>query len=232
MPTMNTNNTCAFSEIKLYVFDLQQTLIHDFEPHFEAHKAILTEYYQGNIQEALDEILQLWGMSVFDVYKKLFGTTFSDHDIQTLVERRDNIYLDLFTHSQPHVCEGAKEALMWLKSHNYMIAVVSGIRRTLLETALKQSQLIVYIDYMLGADDTHKSKPDPEPFLVVASHFQVLPEQCVMIGDSFLDVRGAKKAGMKAIGVLTGFTTKHELLAEGADVVIDTLKELPKFLMR
>src|SRR5438067_8235574 len=132
MSIMNTNNTSAFSDTKLYIFDLQQTLINDFEPHFEAHKAILTEYYQGNIQEALDEIIQLWGMSVFDVYKKLFGPTLSDNDIHTLVERRDHIYLDLFTHSKPQVCEGAKEALMWLKSHNYPIAVVSGIRRNLL----------------------------------------------------------------------------------------------------
>src|SRR5436305_2930538 len=161
MQIMNTNNTFAFSDIKLYIFDLQQTLINDFEPHFEAHKAILTEYYQGNIQEALDEIIQLWGMSVFDVYKKLFGLTLSDNEINTLVERRDQIYIDIFTHSQPTLCEGAKEALMWLKSHNYTIAVVSGIRRKLLETALKQSHLFVYIDYMLGADDTKKSKPDP-----------------------------------------------------------------------
>jgi phosphoglycolate phosphatase-like HAD superfamily hydrolase len=51
-----------------------------------------------------------------------------------------------------------------------------------------------------------------------------------MVGDSFLDIRGAKKAGMKAIGVLTGFTAKKELLAEGADLVIDNLKELPKFI--
>jgi phosphoglycolate phosphatase-like HAD superfamily hydrolase len=43
-------------------------------------------------------------------------------------------------------------------------------------------------------------------------------------------MRGAKKAGMKAIGVVTGFTAKNELVAEGADGVIDTLRELPKFI--
>jgi HAD superfamily hydrolase (TIGR01509 family) len=230
MPIMNTNNTFSFSDTKLYIFDLQQTLLNDFEPHFEAHKAILTQYYQGNIQEALDEIIQLWGMSVFDIYKKLFGTTLSDNEIHTLVERRDQIYIDIFTRSQPQLCEGAKEALMVLKSKNYAIAVVSGIRRNLLELALKKSHLFVYIDYLLGADDTKKSKPDPEPFLLAASHFHLPPQQCVMIGDSFLDMRGAKKAGMKAIGVVTGFTAKNELVAEGADGVIDTLRELPKFI--
>src|SRR6266516_184398 len=222
MQIMKTNDTFSFADTRLYIFDLQQTLIHDFGPHFEAHKAILTAYYKGDIEEALDEIIQLWGMSVFDVYKKLFGPTFSDSEIHSLVERRDHIYLDIFTHSEPQVCEGAKEALMWLKSHKYCISVVSGIRRKLLETALKQAQLLDYIDYMLGADDTMRSKPDPEPFLVAASYFQFPPEQCVMIGDSFLDIRGAKQAGMKAIGVLTGFTAKHRLVAEGADFIIDT----------
>jgi HAD superfamily hydrolase (TIGR01509 family) len=227
---MNTKNKISFSDTKLYIFDLQQTLLNDFEPHFEAHKAIITEYYKGNIKEAMDEIIQLWGISVFDVYKKLFGPTLSDNEINTLVERRDQIYIDIFTRSKPKLCEGAKEALMLLKSQNYTIAVVSGIRRNLLETGLKKTNLFVYVDYMLGADDTKKSKPDPEPFLLAASHFQLPPEHCVMIGDSFLDIRGAKKAGMKAIGVLTGFTAKNELLAEGADLVIDNLKELPKFI--
>jgi HAD superfamily hydrolase (TIGR01509 family) len=228
MQIMNTKN--KFSDIKLCIFDLQQTLINDFEPHFEAHKAIITEYYKGNTKEALDKIIQLWGISVFDIYKKLFGPMLSDNEINTLVERRDQIYMDIFTHSKPKLCEGAKDALMLLRSQNYPIAVVSGIRRNLLETGLKKSHLLVYIDYMLGADDTKKSKPDPEPFLLAASHFQLPPEHCVTIGDSFLDMRGAKKAGMKAIGVLTGFTAKNELLAEGADLVIDNLKELPKFI--
>jgi phosphoglycolate phosphatase-like HAD superfamily hydrolase len=141
---MNTKNKISFSDTKLYIFDLQQTLLNDFEPHFEAHKAIITEYYKGNIKEALDEIIQLWGISVFDVYKKLFGPTLSDNEINTLVERRDRIYIDIFTHSQPKLCEGAKEALMWLKSQNYPIAVVSGIRRDLLETGLK-NQTCLYI---------------------------------------------------------------------------------------
>jgi HAD superfamily hydrolase (TIGR01509 family) len=224
-------NANVFAQTRVVLFDLQQTLINDFEAQFQAHKAILTEHYSGNLQAALDDIVRLWGIRVFDVYQGLFGPTFSDQAIQTLVEKRDHLYLELLRQFPLQACEGAPEALQRLKAHHYPIGVVSGIRRVLLETALQQARLLDSIDFLLGAEDTQHSKPDPEPFLVAAAHFHAPPAQCVMIGDSFVDIRGAKQAGMKAIGVITGFTEKQELLAEGADIVLDTLKTLPHVLM-
>ncbi|EMD27135.1 HAD family hydrolase [Amycolatopsis azurea] len=49
----------------------------------------------------------------------------------------------------------------------------------------------------------------------------------VYVGDHVGDVRGALAAGAVPVGVTTGPCTKDELLAEGAEVVFDSLAEFP-----
>ncbi|GAB3718231.1 HAD family hydrolase [Amycolatopsis oliviviridis] len=49
----------------------------------------------------------------------------------------------------------------------------------------------------------------------------------VYVGDHLGDIRGALAAGAVPVGVTTGPCTKDELLAEGADVVFDSLTEFP-----
>ena len=47
-----------------------------------------------------------------------------------------------------------------------------------------------------------------------------------MVGDRLHDVEGAKKAGIKCVGVLYGFGSKSELREAGADHIISDAFEL------
>jgi len=221
-----------FSKKKLIIFDLQQTLLNDFDPHLEAHRKILEEIGVENVQSELDKIIKLWGMRVSDVYRELFGDRFTVGEIQKLVEKREKYYTDIVSRSGAQPCDGAKNILRYLKSHNFKIAVSSGARKKSLELGLANSGLAEYIGYSVGAEDVEHGKPHPEPFLKAAEHFNVKPEECAVIGDSFLDIEAAKNANMYAIGVLTGFTSKEKLLECGADVVVDDLDELYKEVKR
>lgn len=49
------------------------------------------------------------------------------------------------------------------------------------------------------------------------------PRQAIVVGDTTRDVHCAKVNGCRALGVATGASTKAELLAAGADVVVDDL---------
>ena len=52
------------------------------------------------------------------------------------------------------------------------------------------------------------------------------PSAVWMVGDTATDVETAKRAGVKAIGVTWGFRTRDELIAAGADRIIDRPAEL------
>lgn len=133
-----------FSKTKLFIFDLQQTLLNDFEAHLESHKSIFEEVGVEDVKAALDEVIRLWGMRVFDVYKQILGDKFSDKKLRELVEKRDNRYIEVFTKSEPKLCKGVREIFDYLENKQMPIAVVSGIRRKLLELGLTNSKLMHY----------------------------------------------------------------------------------------
>ena len=76
----------------------------------------------------------------------------------------------------------------------------------------------------VGPDGVHK--PDPRHALAIAEQMGVAPAQCLYLGDTNVDVRTARAAGMFAVGALWGFRDAAELTAAGADVLIAHPSEL------
>jgi len=48
----------------------------------------------------------------------------------------------------------------------------------------------------------------------------VSPENCLMIGDTTVDIRAGKSAGAQTVGVLCGFGEEPELKQMGADLIL------------
>jgi phosphoglycolate phosphatase len=85
---------------------------------------------------------------------------------------------------------------------------------------------------ILGGDSLPQKKPDPAPLFYAMSKFGVPGTESVMIGDSRFDVRAGKAAGTLTLGVAGGFGDRKELEEEGCDIVIETLSELPQYILR
>ncbi|MDR0828248.1 MAG: HAD family hydrolase [Desulfovibrio sp.] len=73
-------------------------------------------------------------------------------------------------------------------------------------------------------------KPDPTAALSMAAAFALPPAQILYLGDSDVDIRTAKAAGMYAVGAAWGFRGKEELLLSGADAVCAEALEVVKLL--
>lgn len=69
-------------------------------------------------------------------------------------------------------------------------------------------------------------KPDPAGALAVAREVGVVPEDFLYLGDTNVDMRCARNAGMHPIGVTWGFREAEELLAAGAERLIHHPMEL------
>ena len=84
--------------------------------------------------------------------------------------------------------------------------------------------------FAFGAFGDHSSQRSALPPLAleeVRRRYQLEPEvdRTLIVGDSVLDVRCAREHGIRCIAVTTGFTTRRELMTEGADWVVDNLIE-------
>lgn len=79
---------------------------------------------------------------------------------------------------------------------------------------------------VVGAQTTHRMKPYPDPLLHAAQVMGVAPHECLMIGDTTMDIRTGRAAGAQTIGVLCGFGTERELRDAGAQLILRTTSDL------
>ncbi|WP_282060664.1 HAD family hydrolase [Roseobacter litoralis] len=84
-------------------------------------------------------------------------------------------------------------------------------------------------DFIAGFDSGFGAKPAPGQLLACAQAMNIAPEQIVMVGDSTHDLLAAQRAGMRAVGVLTGLAG-HETLAPYADEVLPDISALPDWI--
>jgi N-acetyl-D-muramate 6-phosphate phosphatase len=109
----------------------------------------------------------------------------------------------------------------------YPMAVVSARDESGTMAFLEQFDLVKYFDVVVTGLSADHTKPYPDPVLLAAQKMNVAPENCLMIGDTTVDIRAGKSAGAQTVGVLCGFGEEPELKKLGADLILqDTTKLL------
>ena len=125
---------------------------------------------------------------------------------------------------------GVFATLTNLKPH-YLMSIVSARGSRSTQIFLDQFKLNPFFQAIATAHTCEYTKPYPDPILWAARQMGVSPEECLMIGDTTVDIRAAKAAGAQSVGVLCGFGEKSELLDAGADLILETTAQLPEILL-
>ena len=120
---------------------------------------------------------------------------------------------------------GVDEMLKQLHGR-YPMAVVSARDEKGTMAFLEQFDLVKYFDVIITGLSAKHTKPYPDPVLLAAKIMSVVPENCLMIGDTTVDVRAGKSAGAQVVGVLCGFGEEAELIKMGADLILPTTPKL------
>lgn len=126
--------------------------------------------------------------------------------------------------------KGVKEMLISLHG-KYPMAVVTARGEEGTMQFLKQYDLLPYFDVVVTALTAEHTKPYPDPIIHAAQVMGVSPENCLMIGDTTVDMRAGKAAGAQIVGVLCGFGEEAELHNHGADLILKTTASLGKILL-
>jgi HAD superfamily hydrolase (TIGR01509 family) len=114
----------------------------------------------------------------------------------------------------------------------FPMAVVSARDERSTLAFLDRSGLRSRFDVVVSALSTTHTKPFPDPVLKAAELLGVPPQDCLMIGDTTVDVRAGRLAGAQTVGVLCGFGERDELLRQGADLVLQATPDLRDLLLR
>jgi len=124
---------------------------------------------------------------------------------------------------------GVDEMLKQLHGH-YPMAIISSRDEHGTMTFLEQHNLVKYFDVIVTGLSAKHTKPYPDPILLAAQKMKVSPENCLMIGDTTVDMRAGKSAGAQTLGVLCGFGEEAELNQMGADLILEDTTKLLNLL--
>ena len=111
-------------------------------------------------------------------------------------------------------------ALLAVLHEHYPLAVVSARDEESTRAFLDQFELTGLFHSIATAQTCPYTKPLPDPVLWAAERMGVPPANCLMVGDTAVDVRAGKLAGTQTVGVLCGFGREAELRRAGADLIL------------
>jgi N-acetyl-D-muramate 6-phosphate phosphatase len=128
------------------------------------------------------------------------------------------------------IVPGVREALQSLRPHFPMSVVSARDERGCLEF-LNQFGLTEFFDAVATAHTCEHTKPYPDPIHWAAEKMSLAAADCLMIGDTVVDIRCGKAAGAQTVGVLCGFGDESELARAGADLILRSTALVPELLL-
>jgi len=207
------------------LFDLDGTLIDSRADLIGSINLMLAEL--GLTPLADDRVVEFVGEGVrllveralFAAYNRESDEAHVDHALE-VYRRHYRAHLLDRTRVYPEVEETLEHFALWPKAvvtnkpYEFTIAVLRGLG------------LERYFTAVLGGDSLAERKPSPEPLLEAARRCGHPPAECLMIGDSRVDIEAGRAAGMKTCGYVSGFRGREELESAGADALIERFSEL------
>src|ERR1043165_4005408 len=113
-----------------------------------------------------------------------------------------------------------RRCLAQLQAAGWRQAVASSAPPLNLEVILAALGVEDCFDAIVSAEEVERGKPDPQIFLAAAAKVRTPPGRCIVVEDAPAGTEAARRAGMRAIGVLTTHATLE------ADRVVRSLDDL------
>jgi len=123
---------------------------------------------------------------------------------------------------------GVFETLAELHRRGHRLGIVTAKRVATVELAFERFPLLRDLTQVLvGAEDTARHKPDPDPVLEALRRLGASPQEAAYVGDSPFDIRAGKAAGAFAVAVgWGGIHPDARLLAEEPDALVRHPEEI------
>jgi phosphoglycolate phosphatase len=213
-----------FVAVRVLMFDLDGTLI---DSRLDlVHSVNATLRHMGRPELPEKEISRLVGSGAAILVQRALGKGASEEESQRGLEYFLSYYREhMLDHTVTY--SGVREGLEMLK-HRPM-AVLTNKPVKFSQAILDGLGLARYFRVVYGGNSFSTKKPDPAGARAVLQDFQVSPEEAMLVGDSEVDVRTARNAGVWCCGVSYGLGPEG-FRAHPPDLLLDSLTELPRHL--
>ena len=213
--------------MRLFVFDLDGTLIDSRRDLAESVNALIVE--RGGRELPLDTVTAMVGEGAALLVKRALAAAGLEPDVDSALPRFLELYDErLLAHTQPY--PGTREMLDAMRLRG-RLAILTNKPQHHTERVLAGLHLDEYFDDVIGGDTGHGRKPEPAGLRYLIAQSRGSADTTTMIGDSIVDLRTARAAGVRVCLVRYGFgfSTAAGHLA-GDELVASSPSELPRLM--
>ena len=206
--------------MRAVIFDLDGTLINSKQDLIHSVNAMLHELGRAELAE---EIISAYiGHGAPRLVARALGEGCTEEEQQRALEFFLNYY-ELHKMDTTHAYPGVAETLEKMTSLSMAVLTNKPVRMSV--RILDAMGFSKYFRAIYGGNSFETKKPDPLGAKTVLKELGAEPREALMVGDSDVDVRTARNAGMLAAAVNYGFGV-HDREAYPADVYLERFDEL------
>jgi len=205
------------SAARAVLWDMDGTLIDSEELHWIAWR---TTTANEGVTITREQFLASFGQRNDSIIPQWLGAAATPERIEKIANAKEELYRHLIRRDGVSPLPGVATWLHRLHRDGWLQVIASAAPRANIDAVLEALSATHIFQGIVSAEDVRRGKPDPEVYLTAASKVGVSPQNCIVVEDAAAGIEGARRAGMRSIGVT------HDGNHLQADVVVESLDQL------
>lgn len=215
-------------KIEAVLFDLDGTLIDSVPAYTKMLEIIVHRLNLNPVSTEMVAELMKGGVAAWEILIPEEMKERKEELRQEIMEMAKEVGREIFLH-EVKLIPGSAEIFSQLSANKIKIGLVTSTHTKFLDgklLPLKKKGIDGLIEVVITIEDAPNVKPAPDPLIECARRLGVAKEKSVYIGDSHIDIRAGKAAGMMTVGVLTGIDSYAILEKEDPDMIVESVLNL------
>ncbi len=210
-----------------FVFDLDGTLVDSVPDLTWALNAALADLQLPQVTQT--QVRSWVGNGSVKLVERAVMSLPDIGEPETLIS---TLHTGFLKHYKTAVCQhsclypGVLSLLEHIQQLNLPMVLVTNKPFAFVPPLLKALDIERFFSLMLGGDSLAEKKPSALPLLHAAQHMGVVPDQCLMVGDSVSDFNSARSANMPVLLLEQGYNQGVNLAGLQPDCLLADINQL------
>ena len=193
-------------DAKAVLFDLDGTLLDSSRAITDAVENVLKS---RGLECDRAKVAEMTGNPLENIFAVLASDLSTEELWQLVLDYRKYYMAHHLEHTT--IQPSTKMLLAKLKTRGLKLGIITGKYREPVIDALSHFGISEFFDTVITGYEVRNHKPAPDIVLEAAKRLRVNPKQCVVVGDSPLDVEAGKRAGSLTIAVSSNPRSRRQM---------------------
>jgi len=199
------------------LWDMDGTLVDSEDYHWQSWRDTMAA---EGVPLTFDQFRATFGWRNDAILHQWLGDALDSARAQRIGDAKEELYRHLVRTGSLVPLPGAAEWVRRLHAEGWAQAVASSAPRLNIEVVLEALRLADQFQATVSAEDVARGKPDPQVYLLAAARLGATPARSIVVEDAPAGIEGARRAGMRSIGV------RHDGVRLPADIAVTSLADL------